>query len=197
MSGRRCSHVADLAGGDWPERARVSAVSLVTASADQGSTLGITLLRDLRTVFGQADRLPTEAILDRLHELVESPWGDLRGKPLDARGLARRLGKYGVKPTVYREGEATRRGYLSAELIDPWSRYLTDTTPKGEENSSSSIDIRGEGVALPAPQESVTSETAQHEPRCGLCGDSLTPFTDAGNGLCGTCDVFGREAVVS
>ncbi len=44
--------VADLAGGDWPKRARVAAVTLVTAAADQKQRLGIQLLADLRTVFG-------------------------------------------------------------------------------------------------------------------------------------------------
>ena len=121
--------VADLAGGHWPERARVAAVSLVTSQRGDSGSLGVLLLRDLRTVFAGAERLPTEAILAKLHDLEESPWGDLRGKPLDARGLARRLGKYGspeapIKPTVYRDGAGTIRGYLAADLADAWSRYL-------------------------------------------------------------------------
>jgi hypothetical protein len=116
--------VADLAGGDWPERARVAAVSLVTASKGDRGSLGIQLLHDLRTVFDGADRLPTNTVLERLTGMEESPWSDLRGKPLDARGLARRLGKYQVKPTVYREGDSTVRGYTAADLADPWERYL-------------------------------------------------------------------------
>lgn len=139
--------VADLAGGDWPQRSRVAAVSLVTSARGTGGSLGVLLLRDLRTVFAGADRLPTEVILNRLHELEESPWGDLRGKPLDARGLARRVGKYGspdapIGPKVYRDGGGTVRGYLAAELADAWARYLPPL----------------EG------QEGVTSETSETEP---------------------------------
>jgi len=121
--------VADVAGEDWPRRARVAAVSLVTSSMDDRGSIGVLLLRDLRTVFAGASRLPTETILNELHTLEESPWGDLRGKPLDARGLARRLSKYSqgenkIKPTVYRDGDSTVRGYLAADLADPWERYL-------------------------------------------------------------------------
>ncbi len=55
---------------------------------DKGS-IGIRLLTDLRDyVFKGIDRLPTVAVLDRLHSLEEAPWADMSGKPLDARGLA-------------------------------------------------------------------------------------------------------------
>ena len=125
--------VADLAGGDWPERARVAAVSLVTASADRGGSLGVMLLRDLRAVFGEPNGLPTESILERLHEIDESPWADLRGKALDARGLARRLAKYEVKPKVYRDGETPsaatrRRPRRPVEPLPPPPLSLGDVT---------------------------------------------------------------------
>lgn len=120
--------VAELAGGRWPERAREAARALVAASADRGGSLGVILLRDLQAVFGDAERLPTEAVIDRLLDLDESPWADLRGKPLDSRSLSRRLAKYGVKPAQWREGEQRFRGYLAADLADPWSRYVTPVT---------------------------------------------------------------------
>ena len=44
--------VADAAGGDWPERARVAAVALVALSKESTPSLGIRLLADLRDVFG-------------------------------------------------------------------------------------------------------------------------------------------------
>jgi hypothetical protein len=116
--------VANLAGGDWPDRARRSAVALVADASDRGQSLGVTLLRDLRAIFCDDNRLPTETILQRLHTLEESPWADLRGKPLDSRGLSRRLSKYDVHPKQLRIGEANVRGYEASDLADPWSRYL-------------------------------------------------------------------------
>jgi hypothetical protein len=124
--------VADLAGGQWPKRAREAALALVAASSDRGGSLGVVLLRDLRGIFANAERLTTERILEQLRDLDESPWADLRGKPLDSRGLARRLAKYGVKPTQYRDEHGKQRGYLAADLADPWSRYLPCGTAEAQ-----------------------------------------------------------------
>ena len=122
--------VADQAGGDWPARARVAAVALVAANQEgQRESLGVRLLADLRTVFGDADRLPTGVILDRLHDLDEAPWGDLRGKPLDSRGLARRLARYEIAPKQVRVGDRNVRGYQRSDCLDAFGRYLTRSDP--------------------------------------------------------------------
>jgi len=140
--------LADVAGGTWPERARVAAVSLVTQAGERPQTLGIQLLADLRNLFSTPlnyvevglhsavttppavtdpvtpDALSTQQILEGLTAMEESPWGDLRGKPLDSRGLARRLKQYDVNPAVIRVGASTVRGYRRTDLHDAWSRYL-------------------------------------------------------------------------
>jgi hypothetical protein len=119
--------VADEAGGEWPVRARVAAVALVALSREERPSLGVMLLSDLKTIFRDDEVLATVSILERLHNLEESPWGDIRGKPLDERGLARRLSPYGVKPKVVRIGTSTPRGYSLADLYDVWARYLPPT----------------------------------------------------------------------
>ena len=81
--------VADAIGGEWPERARQAALALVAESNEDDTSLGIRLLADTREVFGDATELPTKIILDRLYDLPESPWADIRGKPLDERALAK------------------------------------------------------------------------------------------------------------
>jgi hypothetical protein len=116
--------VADAAGGDWPQRARVAAVALVTDSKRETPSLGVKLLADIKEVFGSGDHIGTEALLSELHQLEESPWGDLRGKPLDARGLARRLSPYDIKPTNVRHGSDVFKGYRREDLHDAWQRYL-------------------------------------------------------------------------
>ena len=116
--------VADLAGGGWPHRARVSAVALVAASKGSTPSLGVKLLSDLRDVLGDCGQLPTQLILEALHQLDELPWGDLRGKPLDARGLSQRLRPYDIKPTTIRTANGTPKGYRRTDMIDAWSRYL-------------------------------------------------------------------------
>lgn len=129
--------VADLAGPRWAERARVAAVTLVTDAADRRQTFGVQLLGDLRQVFGSASSMPTEDILTALHSMEDAPWGDLRGQPLSARDLSRRLGKYSsgdeadtpIRPTTIRDGDRVFKGYRRADLLDAWARYLPVRPP--------------------------------------------------------------------
>ncbi|WP_439675752.1 DUF3631 domain-containing protein [Embleya sp. MST-111070] len=124
--------VADAVGGHWPERARKACVELVAASkANDKGSLGIRLLTDLRDhVFNGADRVPTVAILAGLTAKDDAPWGDLNGKPLDSRGLARWLRDYVTadnSPIVARNiktaSGAVVKGYYAADLHDAWTRY--------------------------------------------------------------------------
>ena len=121
--------VADVAGGDWPERARVSAVTHVTLAKAGTPSLGIRLLADLRAVFEGHEALSTTTILEGLVQLEESPWGDLRGKPLDARRLARYMNAYDVQSKTVRLGANTAKGYARIDLHDAWVRYLGEPIP--------------------------------------------------------------------
>lgn len=133
--------VADLAGGHWPQRGRVSAVTLVTDAAANGrQTFGVQLLADLRKVFGTSKAMSTDEVLRHLHAMEDSPWGDLRGREMTARDLANRLKKYTdangepIRPQAIRVGEEVFKGYRRADLEDAWARYLSEpaeqvTTP--------------------------------------------------------------------
>lgn len=116
--------VADIVGGEWPNRARVAAVALVAdAMGDRGS-LGVRLLADLRTIFGESPAMATATILKALIELDEAPWGDLKGKPIDSRKLANFLRPYEVTSKNVRVGTDIVKGYAADDLFDPWQRYL-------------------------------------------------------------------------
>lgn len=181
--------VADLAGGDWPERARRSAVALVADGADRGGSLGVILLRDLREIFEGHQRLATEYVVNRLNALEESPWADLRGKPLDSRGLARRLAKYDVKPKSVRVeidgAERVLRGYDAADLADPWSRYLADgSDPSGSPlETSPTTQTQAEAAMHPWAAASATSATAATQ----CSNPSHSPRLLAGEWLCSDC----------
>jgi hypothetical protein len=125
--------VADLASGEWPERARAAAVALVSArKAGAAPSLGVRLLGDIRTAFGIKDLLPTNDLIERLCGPEEAPWGDLQGKPLDARRLARMLAPYNVGPTTIRFGATTAKGYRTEDFADAWARYLPTFLSSGE-----------------------------------------------------------------
>jgi hypothetical protein len=186
--------IADAAGGDWPERARVTAVTLVTAAQEtNGSGFGVKLLADLRQAFGNEPTLSTESIIEALCALDESPWADLRGKALDARGLARRLGKYGIKPKLIRDGERVFRGYERAALLDAWIRYLpahdvTDSalalTPHIPHRG---IEDKRSKPSPQLPQDSVTSVTPLQICECGKTISDLRQWNGKTN--CVDCEM--------
>jgi hypothetical protein len=157
--------VADAAGGDWPERARRNAVTLVTDSLAATPSLGLRLLKDLKVVFDERgeEKISTADILSALTAMEDSPWGDLHGKPLDARSLSRRLGKYGVKPRGQRRDELVFRGYDRADLLDPWARYVTVVAPnplsETERYMTNLIGIEDKALGMPG-LVAVTSVTA-------------------------------------
>lgn len=122
--------VADEAGGAWPARARAASIALVAESKSSTPSLGVRLLEDLRNVFGEDSTASTESLLRQLTALDEGPWADLKGKPLDSRGLAHRLKPYGVRSTTIRDGQHVFKGYKRADFVDAWARYVPAPPPQ-------------------------------------------------------------------
>ena len=101
--------IADEAGDDWPDRAREAAVYLTKAHVDD-LTKGVELLAHIREAFGDADKLHTAALLQKLCNRDESPWLEANyGKPLTDRGLAVQLKPYGIKSKPVRIGDVVLR----------------------------------------------------------------------------------------
>jgi Protein of unknown function (DUF3631) len=123
--------IADEIGGEWPPRARDAAVALLTGEHREDSeSLGVRLLRDVRDAFDAegADRLRTIDILTALNARDDAPWGSLRGEALGARGLARLLKPYGVKPDQVWIDGANQKGYMRSWFADAWARYVPEDT---------------------------------------------------------------------
>jgi hypothetical protein len=127
--------IADTAGGHWPDTARDACRHFVLNTGPQITSPGVRMLADLRDLFirRQTDRLATKTVLAELLDLDEAPWGDLHGKPLDARRLSRELGRYGARPVTFETDEGSTKGYVTygttgrqaqTGLSDAWSRYL-------------------------------------------------------------------------
>jgi Protein of unknown function (DUF3631) len=152
--------VADAAGGAWPGRARAAAVSLVSAGRDSEPSFGIKLLTDIKTVFVDTISTPTKVLLHRLAELEESPWADIRGKPLDERGLAQRLRQYGIKSRQIRVGDTTLKGYRREDFVDGWKRYVLPSLIRNETSETSETSQQNQRLNVSdAPKLSETSET--------------------------------------
>jgi hypothetical protein len=181
--------VADLAAGEWPKRARVSAVTLVTDSKAATPSLGVRLLADLRTIFGDRNAIGTEKILEALWELDEAPWAEI-GKPpkkLDARGLAQRLRKYDITSTTVRVGDWHGKGYKREDLWDAWNRYLPalEVASGGTDTKDESLTISTEDeIKREEEEENSNVGPAAYEPVT-----SVTSVTDL--------DLFDFESLLS
>lgn len=167
--------VADAAQGDWPQRARQACVALCKVASDRRASLGVRLLADLRIIFGDAEALHTEVILERLHQGVDldpntpwkldadAPWNDLHGKPIAARGLATMLKKYDVGSTKVKVGGESLQGYRREHLWDAWQRYLPSTPTPKEVEPPEPIEPGGGRVPrvpqVPLPLGSVSATT--------------------------------------
>ena len=168
--------IADAAGGDWPKRARAAAVELHGGEVPDES-VGVLLLRHIREIFeqhGALERIATRALLDRLVERDDGPWGDWWGNDVDAERLkgpavklARLLKPYGIAPKVLRFVEGTERGYERAVFVEPWALYcpedVTDATAQVRgpfQNVTESEPVTTPKPALTSSVTSVTSESA-------------------------------------
>jgi hypothetical protein len=172
--------IADEVGGDWPKRARGAAVALVGAAGDAEPSLGIRLLADLWTVFGDRAAMATKTILRDLIEIEEAPWGDLKGKPLDGRGLARRLRQYGVKSKQVRIGDLTLKGYSREDFHLVWECYLSPLHPAGSETSETN-ETSADSTTVFAPSASETHDHGSETPEQNV-SDGVSDRFASGNG---------------
>jgi hypothetical protein len=179
--------LADMAGGWWPKRAREACVRLNADRHSVDTSLGLRLLADVRQVFGDDGVMFTTTTLERLNALDDAPWGNLRGRPLDARGLSRRLARYDVRSKTVRVGDTTAKGYQRDDFADPWDRYLPPfeslppVSPNGSVTSVTSVTPTPEIVT------DVTDVTdAQGETEADTCATCQAPLK--ADGYCAECD---------
>jgi hypothetical protein len=116
--------IADIAGGYWPKEGRDAAVYLTGAAKDDVISSGRELLAHCRDAFLECDRIWAGTLCQRLRDREESPWADIRGKPLDERGLAIRLKPYRIRSRDVKLDGTNRKGYFREDFHDAWKRYL-------------------------------------------------------------------------
>ncbi len=149
--------IADMAGQEWPRRARESA-SRLNASSKEDNSHGITLLGDLRALFQRRGEpsLRTEEILAYLHQMDDRPWPEWRERsPLSARQLALLLHPFGISPVKWRDEKVTHRGYRLESFADAFSRYLPLEAPQAPLPSfSSTSGSSSSATKLPGNRDS-------------------------------------------
>jgi Protein of unknown function (DUF3631) len=118
--------IADIAGGNWPERARRALVAIQATVED--NSVRVQLLADIRTIFSGrgVDRLPSGELVDALIAIDGRPWAEWKaGKSLSQNGLARLLKPLKIRPATKRiDGEKTAKGYYLSQFENAFRRYL-------------------------------------------------------------------------
>jgi len=125
--------VAQIVGGDWPQRA-ADAFAKLTPSLilgpenSQRSTLDSQLLlRDIREIFARhaTQRLFSTTLVDSLRALPERPWSGANNgdKPITVARLGRRLGVFGIRSQTIRIGHLRAKGYDLADFAQDFARF--------------------------------------------------------------------------
>jgi hypothetical protein len=134
--------IADLAGEDWGDKARMAAAKLEGSS--DISSIGVRLLADIKRIFDEdgCDSILSATLVARLKEDAEAPWAEWnQGKGLTQNSLAVLLGGGGGRGRASRGGFGIRsdtvhpspgvqgKGFKRTQFEDVWSRYLPEETP--------------------------------------------------------------------
>jgi len=174
--------IADAVGGEWPMRARQALIELRTGegAGDDGDSLGIRLLTDLRAIFADqgVDRLSSAGIVAGLVEDAEAPWADWRGKGLTQRGLATILGSYGIRSTTVALADGTRaKGYKREQFEDAWRRYRPENSPQSVTSVTLAQPCGFEPDSSPLPE--VAGNGSKRGANTHGCAE-VTEVTDTG-----------------
>ena len=120
--------IADLIGGEWPSRARNTAITL-SGSIEEMLPKAL-LLADIKTIFDESgsDRLPSQTICERLAAMEDRPWPEWgrSNKAITTNALARLLKDFKISPSSVRTGPGnTPKGYKLAQFKEVFASYLS------------------------------------------------------------------------
>ena len=120
--------IAEVAGGDWPQRAADAFMKLTGKVDWDAQDIGTMLLTDIRQIFAgtDRDRIFSKSLVDSLCAMSERPWPEVHhGKPVSETWLARRLRGFGINSRTLRIGDQRAKGYETADFADAFDRYLS------------------------------------------------------------------------
>ncbi|WP_072688399.1 DUF3631 domain-containing protein [Rhodococcus marinonascens] len=119
--------IADLAGGEWPRRAREACRHFVFSDTGYSKPVGLELLSDIRSVFGEQDRMSSGDLVTALLGLPDADWRVYKGGFLTQSTLSRLLRPFDVRSKTIRTAGGTAKGYSVAGdfgLGEAWDRHL-------------------------------------------------------------------------
>jgi len=174
--------IADLAGGEWPGRARRAAIEL--SGTDDG-TIREKLLSDIRTAFDakKADRLSSDDLIAYLSGLDERPWAEFsRGKPLSKAKLAHLLRPLEIPPGSIRLDDGrTPKGYYRHAFEDAFTRYLPVALGRNATTPQQSVSAALDGSQNATSGNGVAFQNCENPSVSADCGVVAFQYPPAGD----------------
>ena len=136
--------IAEVAGGDWPQRAADAFAKLTAKTDADAQGINTMLLADIRRVFNEAnaERMLSKTLVDCLCTMSDRPWPEAnRGKPITPTWMAGRLRGFNVSSKTIRVGDDRANGYELAHFQDAFDRYLPNPGLAKRDNVTSRMDI--------------------------------------------------------
>ncbi|MEJ2868421.1 DUF3631 domain-containing protein [Actinomycetospora sp. OC33-EN08] len=118
--------IADVAGGEWPERARIAAKDMTETEATRVvEGKGVELLRDIAEVWPAGKSgVHSEKLQALLTGMRDTGWDTYAyGRPITVNEIASLLQPYEIKPRQIKMGGVNRRGYRREWFEPVWRRY--------------------------------------------------------------------------
>lgn len=156
--------IADLAGGEWPDRARRALLDIMSGRSSEDEDRGAQLLRDVQAIFRQSgkDKFCSGDLVVELIQIEGAPWGDFGGKQIDPWKIARLLKPFGIAPRLIRFDGIIKRGYVLDDFHDAFARYLPQPAPEHAAQSAP-VDVGGTtGQPHPAAKDPRVLVPAPH-----------------------------------
>jgi Protein of unknown function (DUF3631) len=150
--------IAEVAGGEWPDRARNAFAALVDQRDQDPQDIGVMLLADIRQIFTEQgiDRIPSAGLVQALNAMTDRPWSEThKGGPVSKVWLARKLEAFDIYPCTIRVEEKTPKGYILIAFRDVFERYLPQ-----QEKSARNVVITPENIDVSSTSQSATNSNS-------------------------------------
>jgi hypothetical protein len=131
--------IADYLDGNTGQKVRTIAGTMTGIDAEDGNSLPILLLADIKDLFDlkrdqqpnaeDVDKFWSKTLCEKLATLEDRPWKGLAAgkgrepKPIDQQRLANMLRPFQIEPRTIRVGKDRLKGYQRKDFEDAWLRY--------------------------------------------------------------------------
>lgn len=164
--------IAEVAGGNWPERARKAAEAAHAAGGEGEAAPIEVLLGDIKAIFAEKgeDKLTSADLVEALVKIEGRPWAELgrNRKPLTQNRLARMLKPLGIAPAKIRVADKTPNGYLATLFADAFARFCPEGGSELEHRNNADEIKTSEALATGTEDENVPVAKCEKSNNGGL-----------------------------